>query len=284
MSLCWKQFEKTDIISRQEEEKLFYKVWIECINKFGIQNKRELDSSKTEIFLSYLDICHTNNNNNIKLIFDILTNYNFNLESEIYYIMANLAFLKNFKYNKNKLDKLLSSPIIDDISFNNGIFTIYSQSCGDYSFGVASYFFKDNKAVIDYIKRNKNKLETRCHYNTEFLTEQYPNLYAVTTKCLSSFANYRYYHSYAYDESNDIVIDLCLNAIMNREDYERLQHPIIVSQIQGKDIDTEFANIDKSFYDLSEIDTRLLIIALYKEYMLNQHKNDKPKLLNKVNN
>lgn len=116
------------------------------------------------------------------------------------------------------------------------------------------------------------------------MTEQYPNLYAVTTKCLSSFANYRYYHSYAYDESNDIVIDLCLNAIMNREDYERLQHPIIVSQIQGKDIDTEFANIDKSFYDLSEINTRLLIIALHKEYMFNQHKNDKPKLLNKVNN
>ena len=284
MSLCWKQFEQTDIISRQEEEKLFDKVWTECINKFGIKNKRKLDSSKTEIFLSYLDICHTTNNKNIKLIFDILANYNFNLESEIYYIIAKLAFLKNFAYNKNKLDKLLSSPIIDDISFNNGIFTIYSQSCGNYSFGVASYFFKDNKAVIDYIKQNQNKLEAICHYNTEFLTEQYPNLYAVTTKCLSAFANYRYYHSYAYEKSNDIVIDLCLNAIMNRKDYERLQHPLIVSQIQGKDIDTEFANIDKSFYDLSEINTRLLIIALHKEYMLNQHKNDKPKLLNKVNN
>lgn len=284
MSLCWNQFEKTETVTQYEEEKLFDKVFTECSKK-NIINKGKKNMTKKQICLKYLDYYHmTKNIDNLKIIFDILDNYNFNLESEIYYAINTLAYLKNVKHNKKMIQRLLSSPIIDDISFNDGIFNVSSQKCGDYSFGVASYFLKDNKDINNYITTNKKELEMCCHDNTEFLTKQYPNLYAVITKSLSFFANYRYYHSYAYDDTNDIVIDLCLNAIMNREDYERLQHPIIVSQIQNKDIDTEFANIEKSFYNLSEINTRLLIIALHKEYIASKLNNSNQKVLTKVNN
>ena len=200
----------------------------------------------------------------IAFFYEVLSKYNYNMTQDIIDAMSQLGHLSNPSQNKEVIEKLLHSPVIQDINFNgNNKFTITSQEYGDVDFVLASEYFRDNKKIANYIKKNSHL--KRCHNHTYFMAEQNPDYYAITSLCQYLFKN-TYHHSYTCDKDNQTIIDLCYNSIMDKEQYEQIFQPEEVSVILNSQVDKELAlTSEKTEQYFAR--SGLLKIALYKEYL-----------------
>lgn len=212
----------------------------------------------------------------IDLLFELLNKYNYNMKYEIKDAIYALTKLEKLSKNKKVIKKVLTSPIIQDVSFNGkDQFTISSSQYGEFTFEVALRRFKRNKKIAKYIR--ENKLPHYCHQHAYFMASVFPEFYAITSLCSYYFKSI-YYHSYTYDKSNNSIIDLCYNIVMNKEEYYNLFEPKDILLILNKDIDEELV---KAEMNTNQPKKRfgLLKIALYKQYLEMIDNEQKTKIL-----
>jgi len=214
----------------------------------------------------------------LKDFFEILEKYNYNPKHEIIGAISKLGTLKDPKQNSELINNLINSPYIDDISFNGNGFEVFSPQYGKTEFTLATCRYKHNKDMINYIKNNP--LPARCHNHTLFVRAVFPSYYAVTALCKAPFKG-KYYHSFSYDSKNDVIVDLCSNAVMDKDEYGAIFNPDIVSIILNSNISQEL-KITKRKTSQPQERQALLKIALYKQLLtFEKRKNDPnhPKVL-----
>lgn len=200
-----------------------------------------------------------------ELFFKILAKHDYYMKGEIKDAMFDLGHLKNPNRNKKIIRKLLNSPIIQDISFNGkNEFTIISKEYGKFVFELASYYFRENKSVIDYMKNNS--LPCRCHDHTYFLSKQFDDFFAITSLCQNYFKDTYYHHSYTHYKDSNLIIDLCHNAIIDKDMYYGIFEPQEISVILNSKVKEELALTNQKT-DQPSNRCYLLKIALYKEYL-----------------
>ena len=199
-----------------------------------------------------------------KLFFEILAKHNYNMRQEIKDAMFSLGHLENPSKNKDVIKRLLGSPIIQDISFNGkNEFTISSEQYGDLVMELASYYYRKNQRMTDYMKNNP--LPNRCHNHAYFMSEVFADFYAITSLCRYYFKD-TYHHSYTHDTDRNAIIDLCYNGIVDKEQYYNIFQPQDVSVILNSKVAEELSLTNlktEQYWDRCN----LLKIALYKQYL-----------------
>lgn len=201
----------------------------------------------------------------VDYFFKILAKYDYNMKCEIRDAMFNLGNLKNPNKNEKTIKKLLNSPCIDDISFNGkNEFTISSEQYGNFTFELASYYFRENKRVARYIRRAE--LPQYCHHHTYFMSKLFPDFYAITSLCGHYFDGTTFYHSYTYDKATNTIIDLSANAVVDKDSYYNILQPKEISCILNSEVIRELILTTlKTSQPLNWY--AMLKIALYKEYL-----------------
>lgn len=203
----------------------------------------------------------------VKVFFKILKRHGYFMGQEIKDAMQKLGLLGNPNCNSDIIKKYLNSPVIQDISFD-GIskFTIDSERYGKFIFEIASFLYRKNKQIMEYIETNR--LPNGCHNHTYFMSQVFPDFYAITSLCEYYFKG-RYFHSYTLDKDSGLVIDLCSNAVISKDSYDRLFKPREVSVVLNSDVmDQHRVVVMKSDQPYNRC--YLLKIALYKEYLRNR--------------
>lgn len=206
----------------------------------------------------------------VKLFFDILKKYNYNMKQEIKDAIFKLGRLDDPNKNSELIKEILCSPIIQDISYNGkNEFIITSEEYGKFSFELASHYFRKNEKMNNYIKNNQ--LARGCHNHAYFMSTVFPDYYAITALCKYYFEG-SYYHSYTYDKDSSLIIDLCYNAIISMNSYYELFEPKDISVILNCDVEKELA-LTNLKTDQYRDRCHLLKIALYKQYLdsINYH-------------
>lgn len=200
----------------------------------------------------------------VKVFFDILKKYGYYMRQEIKDAIHDLGLLKDPNNNSYIIKKYLNSPIIQDISFDGtSKFTIESDRYGRFVFELASYLYRRNKEIKEYIE--KEKLPNRCHIHTYFLSKILPDFYAVTSLCAYYFRG-GYFHSYTWDKDSDLIIDLCSNAVLSKKPFDSLYKPREISIVLNSEAKEQRRIVlMKSHQPSNRCD--LLQIALYKEYL-----------------
>ena len=200
----------------------------------------------------------------VELFFKILELYGYNMRQEIKDALFRLCHLENPRKNKEEIKTSLKSPVIQDISFNGeDKFTIFSEKYGEYVAKLATKHFKDNSIMSEYLRTRE--LPRRCHNHPYFMSRVFPTFYSVTSLCKSYFKD-NYYHSYAYDPSEDVVIDLCYNAVFSKGIFNSLYVPQVISTVRNSDVEKELA-ITNIKTDQPFDRCALLKIALFKQYL-----------------
>lgn len=216
--------------------------------------------SSTEKVLMLKDYLYSSKE--INLLFALLLKHHYNMREEIKDAIHELGKLRNPIINKAVIKKFLHSPVIQDITLNQKTYTITSLY-GTFNFTYATNYLKKQKEIIHYIKTER--LSQRCHEHTYFISKKFPEFYSITAHCLDYFCN-NYYHSYTYNQSDDSIIDLCGNFVMEKQQYDRLYKPKEISIILNREVEKELAiTLEKT--DLPEHLCKLLKISLYKEYL-----------------
>lgn len=205
-----------------------------------------------------------------ELFFEILKRHGYFMRQEIKDAIFYLGNLENPNKNFDVINRYFNSPVIQDISFDGrSRFTIESDRYGKFVFELASILYDKNKKMKEYIE--KNHLPNRCHNHAYFMSQIFPDFYAITSLCQSYFRGV-YFHSYTYDKESNLIIDLCSNAVINRDRYYSLFNPRDISVILNSDVDDELCDVllnTSQPYDRCQ----LLKIALYKYYLNTIHYN-----------
>lgn len=242
-------------------------VYESIINEFLSQTNVEfsfdiydLYSNKYETFL----LNYLYNPKYSNLIFSILLRHNYNMKKEIINVMFELCHLDNPDSNKETISKYLHSPVIDDVSYDEeGTYTVFSEQYGNFIFTLASFYYRDNKIIKDYLETER--LPKGCHNHTYFMAKILGDAYAVTALCLNLFNN-SYYHSYTVDIYDNIVIDWSHNFVINKDLYYKLFDPKEISIILNRKVNEELQIVeDKTMQPIDRC--QLLKIALYKQYL-----------------
>lgn len=168
-----------------------------------------------------------------QIFFQLRKKYNYRMNYEIKKAISKLVNLENPCHNKELIQSLLS-PIINNISFDGkDTFKIYSNDCGNFSFGLAANYFQNNPEILKYME--ENQLNNYCHQHTEKLAKIYPQYVSITSLCHNYFVD-GFYHSYTYNPDDKKIIDLCKKIVMDKEEYDCLQGAKEISFIPNSEI------------------------------------------------
>lgn len=196
--------------------------------------------------------------------FEILRKHNYNMKQEIIDAMFALGQLADPNKNGDIIKRFLASPIIQDISFDGrGTYTIISEQYGEFIYRLASYVYKRNEKISEYIKINR--LPNHCHNHAYFLAGVLRECYAITSLCASYFKQ-TYYHSYTWDKESNQITDLCCNGVMDKDMYYRLYDPQELSVVPNGNVWVELMHEARKT-DQPDERWALLRIALYKQYL-----------------
>lgn len=198
------------------------------------------------------------------IFFDLLKLYGYNFKQEIKDAIDNLGRLENPNDNKAIIESLLKSPVIQDISFNGrDKFTIYSEQFGTTYFTLASHYFNYVEKIKEYIKHEQ--LNARCHHHTLFLADILPDFYAITALCKYYFYG-NYYHSFTYNPDENVIIDLCVNAVLDKDRYYYLYEAKDIVKTKNSDFSDIMRLVDQKSLHLEDYIAPLRL-ALYKQYL-----------------
>lgn len=265
INLCNQIFEQYEVKNLQLNNEIFSIVLEEFLKEVDLEFLFASDMSAAEKVIGLKEqYIYSSKCEYRSLFFSILEKYHYNMKEEIKEAMFHLGTLQNFEKNSQLIRKLLGSPVLQDISFNGkDEFTIFSQQYGKFKFKLASSYFKKAELLVQYIK--SSELARNCHHHTYFMTTVFPNFYSITSLCQAYFIG-SYYHSYSYDQDNELIIDLCSNSVIAKESYDALFAPEVISKILNRDVPVEL--VKASSFTKQPIDrNELLKIALYKQYL-----------------
>lgn len=263
MDICYNIFKATQ--NEEHDNVIFDLVLQEFLNSIDEGDKFIFDNSSTSLgkVKSLMNqYIYTSKYN--KLFFEILAKNNYAMRHEIKDAMFSLGHLKNPKKNKAVIKKFLCSPIIQDISFNGkNKFTISSEQYGNIVMELASYYFRKDQIMKHYIKNNS--LPNRCHDHAYFMSDIFADYYAITSLCKNYF-NGTYYHSYTHDTDRNVIIDLCYNSIVDKDQYYNIFQPQDISVILNSKV-VEELSLTTLKTEQESNRCNLLKIALYKQYL-----------------
>lgn len=205
--------------------------------------------------------------------YSILLSYGYFLKHDIIGAIQRLGNLPNPNNNKDLIRRIISSPVIDDISFDGETFTIYSHVFGTYSFHLANQFFKDNRELLKFM--SENKMTGNCHKNTEEMSKLFPEFYSITALCQFYFLGY-FYHSYSLDKEENKVIDLNNNAVIDKELFDKLYMPKELMCIKNSRVSKICKNATL-FENQPQKRDKIFKMALY--YQLQNLSTDEAKLI-----
>ena len=196
--------------------------------------------------------------------------FGYNVEKEIRDTISSLGLLNNPNNNSTMIKVLLNYPDIKDISFDgNDTFNICSDKFGEISFQLALGYFKNNKDMINYIKNTS--LPKKCHSHTYYMSKILPDNYSITSLIDGSFDGTKYYHSYGYNESENVVIDLNANAIIDNDIYNMIYKPDIIVNLPNKEVESVLNEVNKITNQRKE-KLEMLKIALYIQSLEEENK------------
>lgn len=238
------------------------------LNQFQRRIKRNLidpfavESSEDKI--RFLRNSHLLSEEEKSSLFHLMLLYGYYEKLELRDALATLTHLKNPNQNYSIIQELLYSPIVDDISFNGtDLFTIYSQKYGTFSTQLASVVFQNEPNIKHYMEQND--CSKQCQMNTFFLALAKPDYDTVGTQCRYYFKG-SYYHFYSYDQVHNQVIDLTLNSVMSKEQYEKLLEPRIILQRANYHLFEQMNGIKKKLEQHPSIRlTPLEYLTLYEQ-------------------
>lgn len=224
------------------------------------------------LFNSYKDKVRTiqfnfiPNSNYISAFYEILKKYNYNMNSELTDAISSLGLLTNPNQNVKEIQRLLKSPYIQDVSYNGlNEFTIYSEEFGQIPFELASYYFRHNSTMQNYI--NYEQLTKNCHQHTYWISRYFKHFHSVTSQLPSYFDNL-YYHSYSLIPDENLMIDLCSNAIFNKDIYYALFQPKEIINIPNVQIQDEL-KFSRGKTNLPKELSAMMKIAIYYQHLNN---------------
>ena len=259
MNNPYELLEAIDKKGREKDNELYEKVYKDFVEETGKKYRYIKEQTYGEIVRN-LKYDYIYESEYINIFFNILEKYNYHFEQEILDAIFDIVH-ENNPNNKNRIiKKYIKSPIIDDISIEDkGIIKIYSKF-GEFNYILADYYFATNNAICNYM--DNHELRNRCHDNSYFLSYILKNDYTISSTCRAYFEG-RYHHSYTYDESNNLIIDLCRKSLLKKEDYDRLYDTKEIIRIPNKKMEKTLRKINDEFgaYDLCNV----LRIALYYE-------------------
>ena len=270
---CTELINKTETSCIKENNEIFKKViseLMEIIPNEDIEFTSFTDSY-TNKFLAMKQL-YLYTSPYIKQTYEILEKYNYNKIHELQDAIFMLGHLIDKSKNKDTISKLLNSPYIDDITFDGfEEYTIFSEQLGKISFTLADEFFIDNFAIQKYM--SEKQLPKQCHNHTYFLSKIFKDATSIISLVPSYFVG-NHYHSYTYFEDSDMVIDLCSNAMMKKQTYDKIYEPKELAIIKNKDID----QVEKEVLQITDQpnDTAtMLIIGSYNHYLIEQKEKTK---------
>ena len=235
---------------------LLYIILINFINDYNL-NKDDFFSDKyiERVLMKMLKIISPQNR---MTLLNILKNNNFNFKTLQRQVIRNLA--KGY-CSPDFLSSFLVIPSIEKICYENNMFKIISSDTSEFSFQKASDYCQNDK-IKQYI--NKYETSNRCHHNTYFLSKYLKDNYSITSLCTGNFKNVKFYHSYCYNQDENIIIDLNSNLVIDKDIYYNLYDPIELSVIQNKNIKKEL--FITNMHTIQPFNRcPLLKIALYKQ-------------------
>ena len=139
--------------------------------------------------------------------------------------------------------------------------------------------FKNNKDVMKYI--NENETAGRCHMNVEALSSIFPKYYTISSLLESYYEGY-YYHSYTYNQCENLVIDASSRIVCSKDDYDRLMCPQEIMRIKNSKLSKYFKKIDRysrNTYEVSNVFGVALMMQLKK-----MNRKDRKILAREINN
>ena len=213
-------------------------------------SQKILDNLEIKDYLNLEEKCASSKNDSLyrfkrriyglsvqNVLFSLLeeNNYNINYEAKEFMRMNHLKNrISGQLYENDIINMFLCSPYIEEIGSSKKGSFIRLKDVGDFSLGYADYKFRKNRTINEYI--NNERLMSGCHRHVEFLVEHYPELYSITSLTGHLYNGFSFYHSYCYDEKKDMVIDLTLNLVMKKEDYDKLFKSEELFVIPGKSL------------------------------------------------
>lgn len=263
MDIGKKRIQETELNNKKRNQKIAKLILQEFYNMTGLKFKSTDLKIPLEILINVRSQ-HIYTSPDTTLFSQLLEKYHYNIKMEIIEAINNLGNLKDPNKNEELIKTLLNSPIIQDISFNGiDTFTIWSEQYGKFVFELATYYFRTNKQVTDYIQTNP--LQQNCHKNTYGMSKIFDDFYAITSLCQHYFQGH-FYHSYTFDHERKTIIDLCHNVVMNKSQYDCLFQPQEISVIINNQVERELAlTLQKTSQKKDRC--QLLKIALYKQYL-----------------
>lgn len=263
MDICGKIFHTIETENIEFNNAIYDLILQEFLDIIDI-NVNFYDCETSESKVRSLKENYVYTSNYIEDFFGLLKKYNYNMKDELKDAMFCLGHLRDPNRNQTVIKKFLASPVIDDISFNGkNRFVISSEQYGEFSFEMASNYFKDNKRVTDYME--DNVLPNYCHSHAYFMSEVFKDYYAITSLCRYYFKG-DYYHSYTYDNDRNVIFDFCYNSVMDKEAYYEIFQPQDISVILNSEVDNEL-NLTTLKTNQPVFRMSLLKIALYKQYL-----------------
>lgn len=196
-----------------------------------------------------------------EIFYDVLSQQGFNTNQELKDTIRELGMLSNPDRNQETIKRLLQFSTIQDISYDNHkTFTIQAKTFGAVSFTLASRFYKDSP-IVDYI--DTVELGNACFQHTEILSALLPQEESRVSLCQGSFYQ-PFYHAYTRNPKEKYITDLCFNAVMSEEDFERMQQASPIVAVNNEQL-SELESITERKTGASSDFFPILQVALYQQ-------------------
>lgn len=205
--------------------------------------------------------------------YSILVSYGYFFKHDIIASIQRLGNLPDPNHNKDLIRKLITSPFVDDVSFDGENFTIYSHVFGDITFSLIKSVFKDNSRLLKYM--NENKMVGNCHINVEEVSRLFPEFYSITSLCRFYFLG-SYYHSYSLDKVTNTIMDLNSNSLMDKEQFDKVYVPKELMCIKNSRISQIYRDVSSL---TSQPEKRPIIFKIALYYQLQSLTIDEKKRL-----
>lgn len=151
-------------------------------------------------------------------ILALLGNNHYYMKTFIKDLIKMLGNSKTEEERKIIIDQYQKLLLINNIKYNGVDRYTIQSAYGDYSFTLADRVLEDPE-IISYI-RNEDHRKT-CHENATKLLNAYDDIYTICSLVRNYFVGY-YYHSYSYIKEKDLVLDICSNMLMERQEFDDL--------------------------------------------------------------
>jgi len=193
------------------------------------------NSNAVEFMLLIGETLADGNPRRARLIEGRMSDANFNKNAFVSRLMHMFLWMNS----EDAIENIKLFTAAQQLSKQNGWYTLIDQFDLPYIFIKAKEFLSD-----DFVEKTKSgglKDFGNCHQNAEFLLNYNPHLIAITSLCEDGFGD-TYYHSYALDKSNDLVIDLKSNLVIPKIMYDFLYKPKELAYVSKAEKSTLVSN------------------------------------------